>query len=88
MIEDAVKKKELIPLKDFLDPSKSVYAQSWIPTPWEVVRWGLRQIGVMGGDSVEDKLVAGDFVVKANVEVRQSLATLRETLLTRGAGSG
>lgn len=69
VIEDAVKKKELIPLNDFLDTKQSIYVKSWIPTPWEVVSWGLRRIGVVGGDPVEDKLVTGDFVIKANVEV-------------------
>lgn len=69
-IEDAVKKKELVPLKDFLDSKHSIYAKGWVPTPWEVVSWGLRKLGVIGGDSVDDKLVTGDFVIKANVEVR------------------
>lgn len=74
VIEDAVKKKELIPLKDFLNSEQSIYAKSWIPTPWEVISWGLRQIGVIGGDPVEDQLVTADFVIKANVEVRSLLA--------------
>ena len=69
VIEDAVKKKELVPLKDFLNAKQSVYARSWIPTPWQVVSWGLRQIGVMGGEDVEDRLVTGNFVIMANVEV-------------------
>lgn len=69
VIEDAVRKKELIPLKDFLDSKQSIYAKSWIPTPWEVVSWGLRQLGVIGGESAEDRLVTADFVIKANVEV-------------------
>lgn len=69
VIEDAVKKKELILLKDFLESKQSIYTKTWIPTPWEVVSWGLRQLGVMGGDPVEDRLVTGDFVIKANAEV-------------------
>lgn len=69
MIEDAVNKKELILLKDFLEAKQSIYTKSWVPTPWEVVSWGLRQLGVIGGDPVEDRLVTGDFVIKANVEV-------------------
>lgn len=77
VVEDAVKRKELIPLKDFLDSKHSIYAKSWIPTPWEVVSWGLRQLGVIGGDAVEDTLVTGDFVIKANVEVGDSLSLWR-----------
>lgn len=72
-IEDAARRKELIQLKEFLDAKNSVYTKSWIPTPWQVVSWGLRKLGVMGGEGVEDKLVAGDFVIMANVEVGISI---------------
>ncbi|KAK5118256.1 hypothetical protein LTR85_008236 [Meristemomyces frigidus] len=68
VIEDAVKKKELIPLNDFLEAKQSVYAKSWIPTPWQVVSWGLRQLRVMGREGVEDRLVTGNFVIMTNVE--------------------
>ena len=67
-IQDAVRKKDLIQLKEFLDAKQSVYAKSWIPTPWQIVSWTLRQLGVMGEESADDKLVAADFVVMANVE--------------------
>lgn len=70
VIQDAVDKKELVPLKEFLSTQKSIYAKSWVPTPWQAVSWGLRQLGVMGGEPTEDKLVAGSFVVMANLEVR------------------
>ena len=70
VLEDAIKRKELIPLNEFLDRKESVYAKSWIPTPWQVVSWGLRQLGVLGREGAEDRLVKGDFVVMANVEVR------------------
>lgn len=69
VVQDALDRKELVPLKEFLETKKSVYARSWIPTPWQAVSWGLRQLGVTGGESVEDKLVAGSFVVMANLEV-------------------
>jgi hypothetical protein len=38
------------------------------------VSWGLKQLGVIGGEPTEDKLVAGSFVVMANLEVRQQRA--------------
>lgn len=72
MIEEAVRKKELLPLRDFLEAKQSVYAKSWIPTPWEVVSWSLRQLGVMGREGAEDKLVTGNFVIMGDVEVRQA----------------
>lgn len=70
VLQDAVERRELVPLAEFLNAKKSIYAKTWIPTPWQAVSWGLKQLGVMGGESVEDKLVAGNFVVMANVEVR------------------
>lgn len=65
-----MRKKDLIQVKEFLDAKQSVYAKSWIPTPWQVVSWTLRQLGVVGGsDAGDGKVVVADFVVMANVEV-------------------
>jgi charged multivesicular body protein 7 len=72
VVQDAIDKKELVPLKEFLNIQKSIYAKNWVPTPWQAVSWGLKQLGVMGGEQTEDKLVAGSFVVMANLEVRRA----------------
>ena len=82
VVQDAVDKKELVPLAEFLNAKKSIYAKTWIPTPWQAVSWGLKQLGVMGGESVEDRLVAGNFVVMSNVEVRQIATVYHSTTLT------
>jgi charged multivesicular body protein 7 len=82
VLQDAVERKELVPLAEFLNAKKSIYAKTWIPTPWQAVSWGLKQLGVMGGESVEDKLIAGNFVVMANVEVRQNNTLFYATVLT------
>ncbi|KAF7187474.1 Uncharacterized protein HII31_11214, partial [Pseudocercospora fuligena] len=66
VLEDAVKSKALISLKEFLENKQSLYHKSWIPTPWQVLTWALRQAGIVGG--APDKLVRGQFVVVANVE--------------------
>lgn len=61
----------MIPLKEFLESKTNIYNKSWIPTlpsVWDIARWGLRQIGIVG--SSNDKLIEGDYVVMANVEVR------------------
>ncbi|GAB7346747.1 hypothetical protein MBLNU459_g1855t1 [Dothideomycetes sp. NU459] len=69
VIRDAVEKRELIPLNDFLNAKNSVYSKSWIPpSPWQVVSWGLKQIGASGLLGGEDRLAVGNFVVLANVE--------------------
>jgi charged multivesicular body protein 7 len=74
VVQDAIDKKELVPLKEFLNAPKSIYAKNWVPTPWQAVSWGLKQLGVIGGEPTEDRLVAGSFVVMANLEVRQQRA--------------
>ncbi|KAF2188320.1 hypothetical protein K469DRAFT_703825 [Zopfia rhizophila CBS 207.26] len=68
VIHDAVAKKELIPLKAFMSSKDSVYKTSWIPSPWSVAKWGLRQLGVIGEPGFAEKLEVGNFVVLSNVE--------------------
>lgn len=59
--------RELVPLSDFQTSKYSIYSRSWIPTPWQVIQWSLRQIGLTGGPP--NKLSVGRFVVVENVEV-------------------
>ncbi|KAG9518445.1 hypothetical protein KCU93_g8393, partial [Aureobasidium melanogenum] len=68
VIQDAVERRDFIPLDDFLNATKSVYAKSWIPSPWQVVSWGLKQVGVASLFGPSDKLSVGNLVVMANVE--------------------
>ncbi|KUJ07033.1 uncharacterized protein LY89DRAFT_790118 [Mollisia scopiformis] len=56
--------------KEFLEKEDSVYTKGWginiqVPGPGDVVRWGLRQLG-LGGN--EDRLVTGKVVVLENLE--------------------
>lgn len=76
VLQDAVQKRELIPLGEFLSSKTSVYATSWLPTPSQVVSWGLKQLGIIGGDRGDDRLVAGDFVLMSNLEVRVCPSTI------------
>jgi charged multivesicular body protein 7 len=69
VFHEAVQKKEMIPLKDFVNSKESIYKTSWIPSPWKVLQWGLRQVGVLGQPQSPDKLGAGNLVVVKNVEV-------------------
>ncbi|CAO2654769.1 Nn.00g115020.m01.CDS01 [Neocucurbitaria sp. VM-36] len=69
VFHEAVQKKEMIPLKDFLHSKESIYKTSWIPSPWKVLRWSLRQVGVLGELKSPDKLEVGNFVVVRNIEV-------------------
>lgn len=68
-VQDAVRRKELIQLREFLDAKGSVYAKSWVPTPWQVLSWGLRALGVLGDGMEEGKVEKAEFVVLGLVEV-------------------
>lgn len=59
----------MIPMSEFLGATKSIYARSWTVTPWQIAIWGLKQLGLAGGASGEDRLAVGRFVVLDNVEV-------------------
>ncbi|KAJ4368188.1 hypothetical protein N0V83_006544 [Neocucurbitaria cava] len=69
VFHEAVQNKEMIPLKDFLNAKESIYKTSWIPSPWKVLRWSLRQVGVLGELKSPDKLEVGNFVVVKNIEI-------------------
>ncbi|KAI9705565.1 MAG: hypothetical protein M1836_006321 [Candelina mexicana] len=68
VVSEAVARKRIIPLDEFLTATKSVYARSWVVTPWQIAAWGLRQLGLAGGATGEDRLAVGKFVVLGNVE--------------------
>jgi charged multivesicular body protein 7 len=69
VFHEAVQKKEMIPRKDFLNAKESIYKTSWLPSPWKVLQWSLRQVGVLGQPQSPDALGVGNFVVVKNVEV-------------------
>ncbi|KAF3044003.1 hypothetical protein E8E12_005738 [Didymella heteroderae] len=69
VFHEAVQKKEMMLLKDFMSSTASIYKTSWIPTPWSALQWSLRTVGVLGKASPPDKLAVRNYVVLRNVEV-------------------
>lgn len=71
----------MIPIQEYMNARTSIYGKRWvnlqIPTPWQVAKWGLRQVGLGG----KDRLTEGEFVVMANVEVCRS-ATSSDAWMT------
>lgn len=58
----------MIPVTEFLATDRSIYSRSWVPSPWTVLQWGLRQIGLAGtgnyeGTSGARKLKTSAFVL-------------------------
>jgi charged multivesicular body protein 7 len=74
----------MIPVKEFLATERSIYSKSWVPSPWTVLQWGLRQIGLAGtgnyeGSSGARKLKTSSFVlVEALEEVAVQVLAVRE----------
>jgi len=67
-VRDALSKKEMMPVQEFLACKESIYHKSWALKPWEILSWGLRQVGLTGGQDGEDQLPVGRLVILANVE--------------------
>ena len=81
VINDAVEKRELVPLDAYLTQQESIYSKRWIPTPWDVVRWGLRSLGLGILTGQHNNFTVGRFVVVENVELAaQEVLELQRTL--------
>lgn len=68
VISEAVQAGHIIPLRQFLSSQQSIYRQqSWfkIPSPSQVVTWGLRQLGLMNqvSHNYSDTLYSGDWIL-------------------------
>ncbi|ERF76461.1 hypothetical protein EPUS_06122 [Endocarpon pusillum Z07020] len=70
VIDESVRSGKMIPRSDFLGSKKSIYARSWVPSPWSLLSWGLKTIGLLGEESwdVHGRLRVGELVVVENVE--------------------
>ena len=81
VIDDCVRSGKMMDLKEFQAAEKSIYARNWIPSPWTVLRWGLRQAGVVGSGSydVSGRLRASRLVlVQALEEVSKEVLAAQE----------
>lgn len=81
VLDDCVQHGKMVDLHDFLASDKSIYHRSWIPSPWAVLRWSLRQVGIMksGSYDVEGRLRKGSLVlVPALEEVWKKLSNAHE----------
>ncbi|KAF2395646.1 hypothetical protein EJ06DRAFT_585784 [Trichodelitschia bisporula] len=77
VIADALAKKTLLPVPEFLSSKTSIYARGWVPSPWDVLSWAVRAAGLGSGPSV-----TGRFVVLENLEA--ALAGLQAQLKNAG----
>ncbi|TEY39220.1 hypothetical protein BOTCAL_0466g00020 [Botryotinia calthae] len=65
VVQEAIAKKELMPLGEFMNATDSIYNRSWTIKPWDIVGWGLKQNGITFGGG---KLPGGKLLILGNVE--------------------
>ena len=53
VIDESVRAGSMIPVKEFLATDRSIYGKNWVPSPWTVLQWSLRQIGLVGSGNYE-----------------------------------
>ena len=53
VIDDCVRQGKIIDLKDFAEAENSIYSRTWVPSPWAILRWSLRQAGLMNSGSYD-----------------------------------
>lgn len=67
--DDAIEKRHLIPLQEFLDAPTSIYARKWAVRPWWLVSWTLHQLGLWERRAVVGRLPEARYAVVPNIEV-------------------
>ncbi|TVY37376.1 Uncharacterized protein LOCC1_G005628 [Lachnellula occidentalis] len=70
VVREGVNRGVLVGVKEFESLEGSIYGRrkGWGLSPWEVLSWGARMLGLAGGASGEDKVPVGGVVVLPNVE--------------------
>lgn len=66
VVQDSIRHKDIIPLKEFTESKESIYHNPWPLNPLNLLGWGLRQLGVTGAFGL--KMATGQFVVLQNLE--------------------
>lgn len=81
----AAQNREMIPLKHFTTAKESIYKTTWLPSPWKVLTWSLRQVGIIGPDQLR-KLGSDKFVIVKIVAMvaDKILEEMREESSTAG----
>lgn len=59
----------MIPLGSFINSPTSIYERSWAISPWWVLSWGLKKLGLRIDGTAKGKLQRSQYVVVSNVEV-------------------
>lgn len=81
MFDEAIRNGRMLGLKDFDGLEHSIYRRGWLPTPWTVMQWALRQAGILSRISYDEagKLRSGQLVlIHALEEVAEQVMAMQE----------
>lgn len=81
VFDEAIRNGKMLDLKQFLELEHSIFAKSWLPTPWTVIQWTLRQAGLLARASYDQsgRLRAGQLVlIDALEELAKQVRILQE----------
>ena len=81
--KESLEEKQIFQLPEFLTRVESVHVKHRIFTPWHILAWGLRLLGLQGGVTGEYKLPVGRFVLLHNLEVSHTADVWPDPQLTR-----
>jgi charged multivesicular body protein 7 len=84
VLQDAIRRKDFVPVKDWQNSQESIYNKRWVPTLREVIQWGANMVL---GSGTPNTLPMGTFVVVKNVEdaAKEVLNESRQLLYTSTA---
>lgn len=81
VFDEAIYNGKMLDLKQFEGLEHSIYEKSWLPTPWTIIQWTLRQTGLIARSSYDQsgRLRVGQLVlIDALEEVTKQLHILRD----------
>lgn len=81
VFDEAIYNGKMLDLKQFEGLEHSIYEKSWLPTPWTIIQWTLRQTGLIARSSYDQsgRLRLGQLVlIDALEEVTKQLHILRD----------
>jgi charged multivesicular body protein 7 len=64
VLQESISRKEMIGLRDFAEAPDSIYLRKWIPRPWAIIGWGLKQLGLVGNEQI----IGSKLVILGNIE--------------------
>ncbi len=87
VLDEGVRTGSIIDLKDFTGREGTIYSKGWVPSPWAVVKWGLRVTGVWNGGTYDvsgGRLKQGTVVLVPALE--EAWKRLQPVIESRGQG--